>query len=171
MEIIQILRNKNVEGKRLSMNETLQQALRTRIEDLASSAAVPGTVYASQRRGETVREGTVGFGHLEEEREIDQDTIFIGSITKSFTALSIMQLAERDVLAIDDPVVQWLPEFRIPNEKWRTEINLAHLMSHTSGLPPLPSLHTQWPRAFSKIRRWKNFRFRWTNRRSNPLTP
>jgi D-alanyl-D-alanine carboxypeptidase len=56
----------------------------------------------------------------------------IGSITKMFTATVIMQLAEDDVLTLDDPLARWLPEVadQLP---YGDQITLRHLLSHTSG--------------------------------------
>jgi len=54
----------------------------------------------------------------------------IGSISKTFTASSILILAQRGFLDLDDPVARFLPEF--PNGE---EITIHHLLSHTSGLP------------------------------------
>jgi CubicO group peptidase (beta-lactamase class C family) len=54
----------------------------------------------------------------------------IGSISKTFTAASILLLVERGLLELDDPVARYLEEF--PNGE---EITVHHLLTHTSGLP------------------------------------
>jgi CubicO group peptidase (beta-lactamase class C family) len=61
----------------------------------------------------------------------------IGSVTKSFTCLAIMQLQERGLLSIDDPVDRFLPLLIKP---FGETIRLRHLMSHTSGIPALAYL-------------------------------
>jgi len=59
------------------------------------------------------------------------ETVFrIGSMTKPFTALAIMQLVEAEKLSINDPVSKFLPDFS--NGK---QIALHHLLSNTSGIP------------------------------------
>lgn len=69
------------------------------------------------------------------------DTLFgVGSITKSFTALAILQLAERGRLSTQDPVARHLPGFRLPGDSAVEPVRLHHLLTHTSGLPPLPAL-------------------------------
>lgn len=57
----------------------------------------------------------------------------IGSITKMFTATIILQLAEDEVLNLDDPLARWLPAVteHLPNGD---QITLRHLLTHTSGL-------------------------------------
>lgn len=61
----------------------------------------------------------------------------IGSVTKSFTCLSIMQLQERGLLSVDDPVERFLP---LTVRPFGETICIKHLMSHTSGLPALAYL-------------------------------
>ena len=59
-------------------------------------------------------------------------TIFpIGSITKSFTAVAIMQLYEKGLLDLNDPITQYIDVGKIGDET----INIHHLLTHTSGLP------------------------------------
>jgi CubicO group peptidase (beta-lactamase class C family) len=60
------------------------------------------------------------------------DTVFrMGSITKQFTAASILLLEERGKLKIDDPVSKYLPDMPRSWEK----ITLYNLLTHTSGIP------------------------------------
>ena len=61
------------------------------------------------------------------------DSIFLlGSITKPLTALAVMILADRGALKLSDPAMNHLPEF---SEGERTKVTIAHLLTHTSGLP------------------------------------
>ncbi|MDX2149009.1 MAG: serine hydrolase domain-containing protein [Planctomycetota bacterium] len=66
-----------------------------------------------------------------EARPINPDTLFdVGSITKQFTAASILLLAQRGKLSIDDPLSKFFPQ----DAATATDITLRHLMSHTSGV-------------------------------------
>jgi len=74
-----------------------------------------------------------GYGAADRERGIPNTpgTIFrIGSITKPFTAISIMQLREAGRLELDAPLSRYLPDF--PNGG---SITIRHLLNHTSGIP------------------------------------
>jgi CubicO group peptidase (beta-lactamase class C family) len=76
-------------------------------------------------------------------RPIAADTAFdLASITKVFVSTVLLSLVERNVLALDEPVATWLPSFA---GRDRTEVTLRRLMTHTSGLPALLSLWTDWP--------------------------
>lgn len=67
------------------------------------------------------------------------DTLFeIGSITKVFTALALVQMAERGDLKLDDPIAKFLPKSVTTPTRNGKEISLLNLATHTSGLPRLP---------------------------------
>jgi CubicO group peptidase (beta-lactamase class C family) len=61
----------------------------------------------------------------------------VGSLTKSFTALAVVQLAQRGALDLDAPVVKYLPWFRTGDRERSDRITVRMLLNHTSGLPSL----------------------------------
>lgn len=88
-----------------------------------------------------VKEGEIiysrGFGQRDKAsgKPATADTLYgIGSITKSFTALAVMQLQEKNKLQLTDPVADYL-DFSI--EPGGETITIEHLLAHTSGIPAL----------------------------------
>ena len=83
-----------------------------------------------------------GFGMADPKSKIPAtaDTVYrIGSVSKLFTDIAIMQLVERGELNLDAPVTDYLPDFH-PRNPFGTPITLRQLMSHRSGLlrePPV----------------------------------
>ncbi len=83
-----------------------------------------------------------GFGWADRGKKIPAtaDTVFrIGSVSKLFTDLAVMQLVEHGKVDLDAPVSRYLPEFA-PQNPFKVEITLRQLMSHRSGLvrePPV----------------------------------
>lgn len=76
-----------------------------------------------------------GYGSAGRDRAVTADTPFyIGSQTKSFTAMAVMQLVEQGKLALDEPVISYLPWFRIADEEASGQITIRQLLQHTSGL-------------------------------------
>ncbi|HAV20886.1 MAG TPA: hypothetical protein DCX02_03195 [Firmicutes bacterium] len=58
----------------------------------------------------------------------------IGSISKIFTAASILTLVQQDKVELDKPVTEYLPEFSMQDERYK-DITVRMLLNHTSGLP------------------------------------
>ncbi|MBP7460594.1 MAG: serine hydrolase [Candidatus Delongbacteria bacterium] len=80
-----------------------------------------------------------GFGYADPDHQIkaSPQTLYrIASITKTFTAIGIMQLRDRGKLDLNDPVTRYLPWFKIQNPfPDSIPITIWHLLTHTSGLP------------------------------------
>ncbi len=119
-----------------------KKAFLTHARGVVAANQIPGLAFGVAREGEVLTGDGVGFRNIEEKLPTGPDTVYgIGSITKSFTCLALMQLQERGLLSVDDPVVKWLPEFSLPGDACVEGITLHHFMTHTSGLPPLRSLY------------------------------
>ena len=68
-------------------------------------------------------------------REITPQTpLIIGSVSKSLTALAVMQLVEAKKIELSAPVQRYLPWFRVADEKASAGITVRHLLNQTSGL-------------------------------------
>ncbi len=63
-----------------------------------------------------------------------QTPFIIGSITKSFTALALMQLVEQGKVELDAPVQRYIPWFHLANYDASARLSLRHLLYHTSGI-------------------------------------
>jgi CubicO group peptidase (beta-lactamase class C family) len=77
-----------------------------------------------------------GFGQADRSgRDVTPQTPFlIGSVTKSFTALAIMQLSEAGRVQLDEPVQRYLPWWRVADPDASTQITVRHLLYQVSGL-------------------------------------
>lgn len=72
-----------------------------------------------------------------------EESVFdVASLTKLFTATVLMTLVEEGLLALDAPIAEHLPSFASGD---RRAVTLRRLLSHTSGLPDLLRLWTDWP--------------------------
>ena len=80
-----------------------------------------------------------GFGYADEANEIKAtaDTVYrIGSISKLFTAMSVMQLSERGDIDINEPLMTYLPEFKIKSRFQEIKpVTIRSILTHHSGLP------------------------------------
>ncbi len=99
---------------------------------------IPGTGIGINFQGKRLYDKGIGYRNVEKQLPVTSDTIFgIASMTKSFTCVAIMKLQEQGKLSVHDQIVTYLPEFNVPNETYRKQITIHHLMTHTAGLPPL----------------------------------
>ena len=100
---------------------------------------VPGAAISIVGPGGSVY--SRGFGYRDREGSLPATpaTVFgIASLTKSITALTALALQARGTLSVDDPVTRHLPGFGYPGLD--PEVRVGHLLSHSSGLPPLRAL-------------------------------
>lgn len=67
----------------------------------------------------------------------DTTPMYVGSITKPFTAVTVLQLAEQDLVDLDSPVQRYLPQFEVADPAVSAEITVRDLLAHTSGLSEL----------------------------------
>jgi CubicO group peptidase (beta-lactamase class C family) len=105
-------------------------------------ARTPGASLGLLRPGRPPFVKGYGFRNREAKLPATPRTIYgIASVTKSFTALAVLRLSEHGLLKVSDPVVRYLPELRIPGASARRPITLHHFLTHSSGLPPLPSIY------------------------------
>ena len=103
---------------------------------------MPGLAFLLTQKGRRLVAKGYGYRDAAQRLPVTPRTIFgIASVTKSFTALGILRLQEEGRLRVTDPVVRHLPEFGTPNPRWARRIQLHHFLTHSSGLPPLPSIY------------------------------
>lgn len=101
----------------------------------ASDTKLPSVTIAVIKGQDVLWSKAFGFKDLERGLAATPDTLYcIGSVTKSFTSLAIMQLAEQGKLTLQDPVDKYL-DFKVKPKGEKVRIH--HLLSHTSGLPAL----------------------------------
>jgi len=102
---------------------------------IVEDAGLPGAGLALVRNGGVEWAGGVGLADRDERRPIGADTLFrVGSVSKTFVAMALVQLYEEGRLDLDAPVASLLPELRIDNPWEASEpVRVRHLLEHTAG--------------------------------------
>lgn len=104
----------------------------------AADRHIPGMVWGIVIDGQLAHVGTFGVQDLTTKVPVSETTAFrIASMTKSFTALAILELRDQGKLSLDDPVSKWIPEFaniQLPTSD-SAPLRVRQLMSHSAGLP------------------------------------
>ncbi|MEZ0395962.1 MAG: serine hydrolase domain-containing protein [Anaerolineales bacterium] len=112
----------------------------------AEAANIPGLAIGIVHNGEVVH--TAGFGVADSSgAPVTAQTPFvIGSVSKGFTALAILQLAEQGRVDLDAPVQTYLPWFTLADPQASAQITLRHLLNQNSGLGYNDSTRPMWDR-------------------------
>lgn len=109
------------------------------VRDEMNDARLPGVSIAIVEGGEIVH--ARGFGDDGRGNDVTPDTPFwIGSNTKSMTALAVMQLVDGGHVELDAPVQAYLPEFRVADAGASARITVRHLLNQTSGIARVDGL-------------------------------
>jgi D-alanyl-D-alanine carboxypeptidase len=99
----------------------------------------PGMTLALANRDGLIRASTYGYADIKAGARVVPETMFeIGSISKSFVSLMLMQLRDEGKLDLNKPIVEYLPWLKI-NSKFQS-ITTHHVLSHSAGLPGAPLL-------------------------------
>src|SRR5439155_10787268 len=81
----------------------------------------------------------VGLADRDTNALVDPDTGFrIASISKTMTAIGVMQLRDQHLFELDDPVNKYLTAFTVAPPPGAPEVTFRHLLTHTSGIGELP---------------------------------
>ena len=99
-------------------------------------AGIVGSSLVFLKDNKTVFEDHVGSANLEKNQPVNADTIYHwASNTKPFTGIAILQLRDRGLLKLDDPVTKYVPEIRAIHNKFGSmdEITIRHLLTHSGG--------------------------------------
>ncbi len=98
--------------------------------DKMSATKLPSLSIAIVKGANMIYSRTFGYADIESKKPADDETLYgIGSVSKSFTCLSIMKLQELGELSVDDPISKYLPI--------DLEVTISQLMTHSSGIPGL----------------------------------
>lgn len=108
------------------------------IQKCMTNAHIPGAQVAVVRHGQVAMLESYGLANIEHQAAVTDDSVFaLNSITKVFTAVAILQLAEDGKLSLDDPIARHIDDLPFA---WRG-ITIRQLLNHTSGLPNIIDDH------------------------------
>jgi CubicO group peptidase (beta-lactamase class C family) len=108
------------------------------MKDFTTREHVPGAAWAIVMDGKVAHIGVTGMREIASNSPVDSNTVFrIASMTKSFTAMSIVRLRDEGKLSLDEPAEKYVPE--LAGLKYPTtdapKITIRHLLSHAEGFP------------------------------------
>ena len=106
------------------------------IFDSVFKANEPGGAVLIAKDGQIIYEKGFGIEDIDTKKTIDSKTLFnVGSISKTFVAFGILQLAKENKLSLDDDIYKYFPDFK--DSSIAKKVKIHHLLTHTSGLPDI----------------------------------
>ncbi|MGE8536193.1 MAG: serine hydrolase domain-containing protein [Chryseobacterium sp.] len=117
-----------------------KDSLYTEIQKIGLEAArnnnVPGVAIAVIQNGKIVWTQCIGFADKENQKPVTTETIFnVGSVSKMVSAWGFMQLTEKGLVNLDDPVNDYLTRWKLPASQYDiSKVTLRRILSHTAGL-------------------------------------
>jgi CubicO group peptidase (beta-lactamase class C family) len=114
----------------------LGQTFQANFDRYVRDDGVVGAAYVVLDQGKIIENHPAGMADLELRQPVDSNTIFHwASITKTLTAVAIMQLRDRGKLSLDDPILKYVPELKRVHSQddWISRVTLRHLLSHSAG--------------------------------------
>lgn len=115
---------------------TAWEAMRTWYRAALHDEGVVGSSLMVIRGDSMIGREYYGLADMATNRAVDSNTIYHwASITKSFTAIAVMQLRDRGLLTLDDPIVKYVPELRAVHDSFGAidSVTIRQLLSHSSG--------------------------------------
>ncbi|HEX2915697.1 MAG TPA: serine hydrolase domain-containing protein [Chloroflexia bacterium] len=119
----------------LTSGATRYREIESYIERQIARLRIPGVALAIVENDRLVYLRGFGRERPGGEAPTSRTPFFIGSLTKSITALAVMQLVEAGKLELDASVQRYLPWFRVVDAEASARITVRHLLNQTSGLP------------------------------------
>ncbi|HET8649314.1 MAG TPA: serine hydrolase domain-containing protein [Gemmatimonadales bacterium] len=119
----------------------------------AAGDSIVGGAAIMVRNGQIVAHHEYGWQDRAAGQRVDQRTLFHwASITKTLTAVAIMQLRDRGLLSLDDPAVKWVPELRLIHDPYGSidSVTVRMLLSHSAGFQ-----NPTWP--YTNGESWQPF--------------
>ena len=119
--------------RELGLDPVQLQRVTEVIEADVGAERYDGAVVLVARHGQVALHEAVGFAERASERRAKTDDVFhLFSVTKTFTAVTVMRRVDRGELQLTTPVAEIIPEF---GAKGKQGITVAQLLTHTAGMP------------------------------------
>ena len=125
------------------VNEHMSE-LRAQLTNSEDRDRVPGVAVAVRKDKKVVHLNCYGYANLETGAKITPDTIFdLGSLSKQFTAVAVLDLVNRKKIDINDPLSKFFKEF----PRYADDVTVEDLIHHTSALPDYGEIYVASRRA------------------------
>lgn len=136
LSVSTLLPFQQIYAKESQYNE-LSNSFKKRFYHQLKDHKVPGGAFVIVEADTVLQLGTYGKRSKGSKQNINADTVFrLASVSKTFAGTLASMLVEEGKLDWQQPIVHYLPEFTLANQRNATAINLGHIIGHSTGLMP-----------------------------------
>ncbi|MFP4000912.1 MAG: serine hydrolase [Thermoplasmata archaeon] len=119
-------------GKMHELSSDIKEKIEDFVTEWMSDNSVPGMSISIVKGDKKIYSRGFGARDLKDNIPATPDTLYgMASVTKSFTALSILKLVQRGVIELDDKITEYVPI------RWENDVTIQDLLTHSSGMPSL----------------------------------
>ncbi len=123
----------------------LEAKLQPFVQHVVASFGLAGLAIGIVKSGELVYAQGFGVGNLDTQEPVTPRSLFhLASVSKPFVATAIVQLVEQGNMALDAPIVTYLPYFRLKDPRYKA-ITVQQMLNHVSGMPDEVDYHWYAP--------------------------
>lgn len=121
-------------GSDTQQTQTLEELAAKKAKAMTGLYGATSIQYAVMQKGELLLSDACGTDNATKKTSVTTDSIYgIGSVSKMYTTAAVQQLCESGKLKLDKPVVDYIPEFAMKDERYK-DITVRMLLNHSSGL-------------------------------------
>ena len=124
----------NIKASPSLQTETDFAAIDAYVTEQVNNLGIPGMALGIVQDGQIAHVQGFGVADSSGRAVTPQTPFYIGSVTKSFTALAVMQLVEAGKINLDAPVQTYLPWFELADKEASAKITVRHLLNQTTGI-------------------------------------
>jgi len=115
--------------------DLIEEKLDPIIQQIIESWELPGMTVSIVKDNKIIYAKAFGVKNIENKEPLTEKSLFhMASVSKPFSATAIMQLVEQGKVDLDDPVIKYLPYFKVDDERYK-EITVRQMLGHISGMP------------------------------------
>lgn len=128
-----------------TLDAGLEAALDSIFSEYIEKFRLTGLAVGIVLQDEIVYASGFGVRNSETKEPVSAESLFhMASISKTFVATGIMQLVEQGKIDLDEPVITYLPYFKLDDERY-SQITIQNILSHVSGMPDVEDYHWDQP--------------------------
>jgi len=129
-----VLTGGNVKASSIQQGEVDFVAIDAYVTEQMNNLGIPGMALGIVQDGQVVHLQGFGVADSSGRAVTPQTPFYIGSVTKSFTALAVMQLVEAGKIDLDAPVQKYMPWFELADKEASAKITVRNLLNQSTGI-------------------------------------